>query len=111
MNIKILATIFLLVSFTNAFAAIGKVTISSPSKGATFGPYDKIVLNYDAIPGTDGDHLHLNVDDKRVDIIRNMKGTAEVNKLSSGKHHICLIVNTKDHVPTGAQNCVDVMVK
>lgn len=97
--------------YTNASAAIGKVNISSPQNGATFKPTDKITLNYDAIPGTDGDHLHLNVDGKRVDIIRKLKGSAEVEKLSMGKHNICLAVNTKDHVPTGAQNCVEVMVK
>jgi hypothetical protein len=31
--------------------------------------------------------------------------------LMPGKHHICLTVNTKGHVPTGAEACIDVTSK
>ncbi|MGZ3789904.1 MAG: hypothetical protein ACXVLQ_15300 [Bacteriovorax sp.] len=112
MNTKISAFAFFVFLFTSvAFAVVGKVTISSPPSGAMFGTKDKIILNYDATPGTDGDHLHLNVDGKRMDVIHKMKGVANVDSLASGKHQICLAVNTKAHTPTGAENCVDVVVK
>lgn len=55
-------------------------------------------------------YLHLNVDGKRVEVIHQLKGEAVVDPLPSGKHHICLAVNTKAHVPTGTEGCVDVTV-
>jgi hypothetical protein len=46
-----------------------------------------------------------------VDVIHQLKGNANVGMLEAGKHHICLEVNTKGHVPTGAEACVDVTSK
>jgi hypothetical protein len=34
-----------------------------------------------------------------------------VDTLSPGKHHICLAVNTKGHVPTGVEECINVISK
>jgi len=98
-----------LFAWGSAFAAEGKVTIMSVMPE---NPYnnDKITLKYEAVPGPEGDHLHLNVDGKRVDVIHQLKGTAMVDPLPTGKHHICLAVNTKEHVPTGVEGCVDVTV-
>lgn len=111
MNTKILVTVIfaLLLGTGSAFAAEGKVTILSVSPTDIYAK-DKIMLKYDAVPGPEGDHLHLNVDGKRVDVIHQLKGTAEVGSLPSGKHHICLAVNTTAHVPTGVEGCVDVTV-
>lgn len=113
MNIKISAPALLALLFVSgsAFAATGKVTIFSPADGSTFGSGDRIVLKYDAVPGPNGDHLHLNVDGKREDVIRRLKGTEEVDPLSPGKHHICLAINTSSHVPTGAEGCIDITVR
>ncbi len=113
MNIKFLTPVFsaFLFASAGAFAAEGKVTISSPANGATVSSHDNVELNYTAIPGPDGDHLHLYLDGNRVDIIRTMKGKASVGMLSSGKHHICMEVNTKGHVPTGAEACIDITSK
>jgi hypothetical protein len=113
MNTKIMnATIFaILLGSSMAYAASGKVTISSPADGAMVGSKDTIKLSYEAVPGPDGDHLHLNVDGKRVDVIHQLKGTAEVGPLAPGKHQICLAVNTKGHVPTGVEGCVNVTSK
>ena len=113
MNSQKLAPLFfaILLGSGSALAAEGKVTIASPANGATFGPHDNVELSYEAVPGSDGDHLHLNLDGKRVDVIRPMKGKASVGMLDPGKHHICLAVNTKGHVPTGAEACIDVMSK
>ncbi|MFZ2301346.1 MAG: hypothetical protein WAW10_05695 [Gallionella sp.] len=110
MNNKIMkAAIFsFLLGSSMAFAVNGKVTISAPADGAMVGSKDSIKLNYEAVPGSDGDHLHLNVDGKRVEVIRQLKGASEVAPLAPGKHQICLVVNTKGHVPTGVEGCVNV---
>lgn len=100
----------LLVS-AGALAAEGKVTILSPANGATVSQNDKVELSYEAAPGPNGDHLHLNLDGDRIDVIRPLKGKTSVGTLSPGKHHICLAVNTKAHVPTGVEGCVDVTSK
>jgi hypothetical protein len=111
MNTKILVPMIfaLLLGTGSAFAEDGKVTIISVSPTDVYVK-DKITLKYDAVPGPEGDHLHLNVDGKRVDVIHQLKGTATVDPLPSGKHHICLAVNTVAHVPTGVESCVDVTV-
>ena len=113
MNNKILASILsaFLFGSSMAFAASGKVTITSPADGAMVDSNSKIMMSYEAVPGPDGDHLHLYVDGKRVDVINQMKGTTEVSALPPGKHHICLTVNTKGHMPTGPEGCVDVTSK
>lgn len=102
----ILAALF---GWSSAFAAEGKVTITSVTPKDIYAK-DKITLVYEAMPGPEGDHLHLNVDGKRVDVIHELKGTATVDPLPAGKHHICLAVNTKSHSPTGVESCVDVNV-
>lgn len=101
----------MLLGIGSAYAQEGKVTIMSPANGAMVGSHDKIVLQYEAIPGPNGDHLHLNVDGQRVDVIHRLKGSAEVDPLPPGRHHLCLAVNTKAHVPTGVEGCLDVTVQ
>ncbi len=98
----------LLFASVQAFAADGKVTITSPAAGATVG--EKMKLTYEAQPGPEGDHLHLYVDGKRVDVIHQLKGTTEVS-LSPGSHHVCLEVDTKGHMPASQQTCIDVSAK
>jgi len=113
MNIRILTPVvcaFLLVS-ANAFAAASKVTISSPANGAKVSKDSSVELSYEAVPGPDGDHLHLYLDGKRIDVLHPMKGKADVGMLDPGKHQICLTVNTSGHVPTGAEACIDVTSK
>jgi hypothetical protein len=94
-----------------AFADTGKVTIISPADGAMVDSNYKIEMKYEAIPGPEGDHLHLNLDGKRVDVIHQLKGPAMVDALPPGKHRICLAVNTKGHVPTGVEGCINVTSK
>lgn len=108
-KIYILPILSLLLGSNIAFAAAGKVNILSVSPDIPYAK-DKIMVQYDAVPGPEGDHLHLNVDGKRVDVIHQLKGTATVDPLPSGKHHVCLAINTKAHVPTGVESCVDVTV-
>ena len=113
MKMRILTPVLvaLLYGSGNAFAAAGMVTIFSPPDGATFNSSDRIVLKYNAVPGPNGDHLHLNVDGRRMDVIHRLKGTEEVDQLPAGKHHICLAINTSAHIPTGAEKCIDVTVR
>ncbi len=106
------ATIFALLCGSGmAFAASGKITITSPADGAMIGSSDKIKLSYEAVPGPEGDHLHLFIDGKQMDVLRQLKGTAEIGSLAPGKHHICIVVNNKGHVPTGVEGCVNVTSK
>lgn len=113
MNTRILATVFftLLLGSTNALAAAGKVSISFPKNGATFTTNDDIVLHYAAVPGPNGNHLHLVVDGSKVDEIYQLNGTEDVGTLGSGKHHICLAISNAAHIPTGVEGCIDVTVK
>ena len=113
MNTKILTSVFVafLLLPDAAFSDDGMVTITSPANGARFKPTDSVELMYEALPGTDGDHLHLYLDGKRIDVIHSLKGKASAGMLSPGMHHICLAVNTKGHMPTGAQACIDVTSK
>jgi hypothetical protein len=108
MNIKMLAPILLTLLWGQAYAADGSITISAPANGAMVSAKDKIPVTYAATLGKDGDHLHLNVDGNRVDVLRPTKGTAELDPLPAGKHHVCLTVNTSSHAPTGVETCVDI---
>jgi len=94
--------------FGQAYAVDGSITISSPADGATVSSKSKVSISYAAVLGPTGDHLHLYVDNKRVDVLREIKGSTEIDALSAGKHHVCLTVNTSSHAPTGVETCVDV---
>ncbi len=103
------ALITVMFGCAGAYAADGSVDISSVTPKDIYSK-DQITLNYAATPGSTGDHLHLNVDGKRVDVIRPLKGSTTFGPLSAGTHHVCLAVNTKNHVPTGVEKCVDLTV-
>lgn len=105
------AVFALLLASAQVYAAGGNITITSPMNGAQVSPHDQVELNYEAVLGPDGDHLHLYVDGKRIDVIRPVKGMATVGMLPPGNHHVCLEVNTKAHVPTGVERCVDLISK
>ncbi len=113
MNNKIFKSLFFTFFFwsSTVFAASGKVAITSPADGAMIGSSDKIKLVYEVAPDPEGDHLHLYVDGKRVDVLRQLKGTTEIDPLAPGKHRICIVVNNKGHVSTGVEGCVNVTSK
>ncbi len=109
MNIRILFLILLALSWSQASVANdGSITINSPSNNATVSAQSKVAVNYEATLGSNGDHLHLYVDGKRVDVLRQIKGSTELDTLPVGKHHVCMTVNMKSHAPTGVETCVDV---
>jgi hypothetical protein len=108
MNFKMLAPLFLALFWGQAYAAEGSIAISSPANGAMVSSKSKVPLSYSATLSPTGNHWHLNVDGKRVDILRQLKGTAELDPLPAGKHHVCLSENTASHAPTGVETCVDI---
>lgn len=110
MNIKLLIACVAILGCAQAFAADGKITINSPADGDMVSAMDKgkVRVNYEAVLSPGGDHLHLYVDGERVDVLRQIKGETELDPLAVGKHHICLAENTKAHVPTGPETCIDV---
>ncbi len=108
MNILKLIALLLPLLYGQAFAAEGSITINSPSNGASVSVQNKVQVNYAATLGPNGDHLHLYVDGKRVDVLRQLKGSAELDASPAGKHHICLTENMTSHAPTGVEKCVDV---
>lgn len=108
MDFRLLIAFVLIIGCAQAFAAEGKITINSPANGAVVSVKDKLPLNYDAVLGPSGDHLHLYVDGTRIDVLRQLKGSTELGPLPPGKHRICLAENTKWHVATGPETCVDV---
>ncbi len=110
-NLLKLVTLAFIFGSNLATAAAGKVAILSPADGAMLDSYGKTELKYEAVPGPDGDHLHLNVDGKRVEVVHPLKGNIMVDALPPGKHQICLAVNTKGHVPTGVEGCINVTSK
>lgn len=113
MNNHAMASVLLamLLGAAPAHAANGKITISAPANGAVIMAGAKIKVSYEADTGYDGDHLHLNVDGKRADVIRQLKGTIEIDGLTPGKHQLCLLMNTRGHVPTGPESCIEVTAK
>lgn len=108
MTIKLLALLMLSVVCGQAIAADGSITISSPVNGAMVSSKNKVTVTYAAMLGSTGDHLHLYVDEKRIDVLHQTKGSTELDALPIGKHHVCLTVNTSSHAPTGVETCVDI---
>lgn len=108
MKFKILITFIFVIGCVQAFAADGKITISSPANGAMVSAKGKVPVNYEAVLSSSGDHLHLYVDGERIDVLRQIKGSTELDALAPGKHKICLTENTKSHAATGLETCVDV---
>jgi hypothetical protein len=111
MNIRFASPLFFALLFASGtvLAAEGKVTILSPAEGAKVSKNQDVKVSYEAVLGPNGDHLHLNIDGEFADIVRPVKGEVNAGTLSPGKHRICLAVNTKAHVPTGVEGCVDVI--
>jgi len=106
----VLISLFLACSGT-AYAEAGKITISAPEDGSSVAQNEKVEITYEVKLGPNGDHVHLYLDDKRVDVLRQLKGKAEVGMIPSGKHRICLTENSSGHVPTGPKACIDINSK
>ncbi len=95
----------------SASAANPAVTISAPADGATLSANAKTKITYDAVPGPEGDHLHVYIDGKEVAQWRQFKGTHMLVAMPAGKHQICLDIATKAHVLLGVNKCISVTVQ
>ena len=87
-----------------------KVDISAPSDGARIDAKSQIKLDYDIRLGGDGDHAHLYVDDRRIAMLRQMKGSYMIFPLDPGIREICIKVVNSNHTPIGVSRCVKVTV-
>jgi hypothetical protein len=87
------------------------VTISAPVDGAALSAKSKIPVTYDAVPGPEGNHLHVYVDGKEVGQWHRLKGTQTLAPMTAGKHEICLHLATKAHVELGVNKCTSVTVQ
>ncbi len=94
-------------------AAEGSVIIVSPKDGVTLNAKNQNKLVYDAVPGPDGDHLHVYVDGKQIGETRQLKGGFMINdmNLPLGMHKICLEMANVAHILTGPQGCVNVNIR
>jgi hypothetical protein len=87
----------------------GTVAITSPADGAKLpGPGAKIAFDVSGAPKAE--HVHIYVDGEEVGRLHELKGSYPVDKLSVGKHWLCVRVVDKGHTPIGAEKCVSVTV-
>ncbi len=102
--------VLLLGCSTLLFAVEGSVTISSPADGAKLKADGENKVVYEIVPGQSGDHFHISVDGND-DVVRTLKGSYVLPKLSPGSHTITLKVVNKGHVPTGLEKTIKVTVQ
>ncbi|MHB1098154.1 MAG: hypothetical protein ACYCZR_01240 [Burkholderiales bacterium] len=114
-------------------ASEGSIRIISPADGATVdSSAEKFHVFYHATFDPKGDHIHLSVDgkdketlrqlqvshvtdvyekDRWVPVMREINGKTAIDPLSPGKHEICAKVVNKLHVPIGVKTCIHVVSK
>jgi len=92
-----------------ADAPYAKITF--PSDGAKLGAMSQNRIDYEVVPGPQGDHIHLYVDNKEAVILRKLSGSHELDPLPQGAHTLCIKVVNKAHVPIGVEQCVKVSVE
>ena len=88
--------------------AESKVDISAPVDGARLDAKAQIKLDYDITLGGEGDHAHVYVDDRRIAMLRRMKGSHMIFPLDPGIREICIKVVNSNHTPIGVARCVKV---
>jgi len=113
MNSRVLHVAFpvFLFACASALADDGKVTILSPADGAVVSIQDKVTIRYKAVWGPHGNHLHVYLDGRRMDVVREPEGSDDIRILLPGKHQICLAIETRWHFPTGVQQCINVTAR
>jgi len=92
-----------------AYSDEGSVTISSPTEGAKL-PNNSTKIVYEVVQGPKkGEHVHVFIDGEEVARLHQLKGSYAVDKLSTGKHWLCIRVVDKGHTPVGVEKCVGVV--
>ena len=87
------------------------VKITAPVDGATLDAMAENRIVYEVVPGHDGDHLHLYVDDEEAALLRQLKGSHPLEGLTPGLHRLCIKVVNRNHTPIGLERCVKVKVE
>jgi hypothetical protein len=95
--------------FSAEEASPAAVTISSPVDGSKLAG-SSAKINYDVTAAPKAEHVHVFVDGEEVARLHQLKGSYSVDKLSVGKHWLCVRVVDKGHTPVGAEKCVGVTV-
>jgi hypothetical protein len=85
----------------------GSVTISAPADKSKVG-LTGIKLAYDVAPGPKGDHVNVYVDGEAVAQPRQLKGSYAIDKLTAGRHTLCVRVVDKSGTAVGIESCVQV---
>lgn len=85
--------------------------ITFPPDGAKLDAMAQNRVDYEVVPGPQGNHIHLYVDDKEAAILRKLSGSHSLESLSPGTHAICIKVVNKAHVPIGVEQCIKVSVQ
>lgn len=93
-----------------ALAAAASVTIHSPADGATLDAMEQNKVDYEVVPGPDGDHVHFYVDGAETAILRQLKGSHTLETLTPGAHELCIKVVNRNHTPIGVEQCLNVTV-
>lgn len=90
-------------------AAASKIEISSPADGVKLDAKTNTQLDYNITLGEDeGDHAHIYVDERRVAMLRQIKGNFVLFPLDPGAHEICIKVVNSTHMPNGVSRCIKV---
>jgi len=87
------------------------IKILSPADNSELDAGESYPLSYEVLPGTEGDHFHVWVDDEKSKGIHDTKGVYTLPKLKPGKHVITIKVVDKDHNPTGPEKSITVIAK
>lgn len=94
-----------------ARAAEASVTIHSPADGAALDVMEQNKVDYEVVPGPNGDHVHFYVDGEETAILRQLKGTHTLETLTPGPHDLCIKVVNRNHTPIGVERCITVTMQ
>lgn len=132
MNKMIVLAFLLVMSVPSAFATVGDVKIISPINGATVDSDAQFHVVFIAKFDSTGDHVHLYVDGKGHETLRNraisrtvdtyndgkwqevsreIDGKKALGPLAPGKHRLCVGVVDSSHKPTGLEKCISIVSK
>jgi hypothetical protein len=98
-------------SMAFADAPQGSIAILEPADGAVVSISEPVTIKWQAVWGPDGNHLHIYMDSRMMEIERMASGSDTIRILLRGKHQICLAIETGWHFPTGVRKCIEVTAK
>ncbi|MEW6353332.1 MAG: hypothetical protein AB1469_03390 [Pseudomonadota bacterium] len=94
-----------------AYAAESTIKIISPKDGATLNATAENKLVYEVtLAGPEDNHIHIEVDGKG-EPVRTLKGEYKLPRLAPGERTLGIKAVNKNHVPTGTEKSIKIMVK